>query len=190
MPLFVSSNKITLLSFLLVALTVIITLQLDKKEHQATPSANQPNQSTEADYFMENYTIISVADNGEAFRWLSGKSLTHYMNNVTDLIQPTLQFSDDDQYWLLSAKNGTIEERDTLAFDGDVKIHQLGGRTKALNIYVDHLDISLKENTASTQSKVTVSNNDSQIVATGMQIDFDNRRLRLLSNVKGQYVFD
>lgn len=89
-------------------------------------------------------------------------------------------------------ENDSTKKQDEkkISLDGNVKIQQLNGRTKALNIQTEHLDISITDNSASTESKVTVSDENGEINATGMSINFDEHQLRLLSQVKGHYVFE
>ena len=203
---FLKTKSKSTLTFIGLSLIVTVSaLWLDDKESQPGSSPTTPEESNLPDYFMENYNIISTDIDGNANRWLSGKTLQHYPNGNTNLTQPTLQFSDNEQHWLLLANKGTIqegsrEERNEesedagqegrkLALDGNVKIQQLNGKTKALIIETQHLDISTADNTASTQSEVKVSDENGEISATGMNINFNEHQLQLLSRVKGRYEF-
>jgi len=165
-------------------------LWLDNKKSQPeNESVAALDEVIQTDYFMEDYSITTTDIKGNPFRWLSGSKLEHFSNGDTTLIEPKLQFSQQEQHWLLVAKNGSFQEKDKIILDGGVKIQQLNGKEKALNIETEHLDISLTENIASTNSKVTVSNENGQINAIGMNINFNQHQLRLLSQVKGHYVF-
>jgi len=160
-----------------------------KKTPETTSLLGQPPPQ-QADYFMENYTIISADAKGQPFRWLSGNRLTHYSNQYTALTQPKLQLSIDKQHWLLLAKSGHINKNQKIELDGNVNIQQLNGKEKSLVVKTEHLDVSLSDNTASTKHKVYVNNENGEVNAVGMSINFDQHQLRLLSNVKGHYVFD
>lgn len=184
-------NQNTIITcFGLLALLIVSLLSFNQK-NTSTHSAIQPNNPTkQADFFMTRYNIISTDENGEAVRWLSGKKLEHYSDDITALTEPTLQFSQNEQHWLLSAKNGNIHGEETISFQGDVNIHQLSGKSENLNISTEHIQIDLENNQARTDQAVNVSDENGNVSATGMSIHFDDHRLRLLSNVKGRYDFE
>ncbi|MDH5258558.1 MAG: LPS export ABC transporter periplasmic protein LptC [Gammaproteobacteria bacterium] len=185
-----TKSKSTLTVLGLTALVISSALWLEDKKNLPGSVAAPSEQLRQADYFMENYNITSTDINGNAFRWLSGTRLAHFPNGDTSLSNPSLQFRQQDQHWLVVAKNGEFKGDKKIILDGDVKIQQLNGRTNILNIKTEHLDISLDENIASTDEKVTVSNENGEINATGMNLNLDQRQLRLLSKVKGRYVFE
>ena len=97
-----------------------------------------------------------------------------------------------ENHLLSNQENHSVQKQPDkkITLDGNVRIQQLNGRTKALSIQTKHLDISITDNSASTDSKVTVSDENGEISAIGMNINFDQHQLRLLSQVKGHYVFE
>ena len=188
---FLSNNNKSRFAFIgLASLTLIFLLMLDDKASPPGTAIVNAEQSNLPDYFMESYNIISVDIEGNANRWLSGKKLEHFPNGDPNLLNPTLQFRQKEQHWLLLAEKGNIYEDKTLSLDGNVNIQQLNGKTKALIIQTEHLDILVGENTASTDQKVKVSDENGEINATGMNINFKEHQLQLLSQVKGHYVFE
>jgi len=185
-----TKNKTILTVIGLTALGITSTVWLIDKSNQPEPPSPPPNQGKQTDYFMENYHIISIDKHGNPFRWLSGPKLAYFNNGQTQLQQPTLQFHQQKQHWLLTAKNGNIYNNDKIDLKGNVEIQQLSGQTKSLDIKTEQLEIRLSDNIASTNDKVVVSSENGEIRAQGMRIDFSNHQLSLLSQVKGRYVFE
>lgn len=194
-----TKNKSTLYVIALVLFVIASALWLDvirqgTKDPQLISSGPASIKSNLPDYFMEKYNIISTDINGNAHRWLSGNTLQHYPGGDTNLTRPSLQLSKDQQHWLLLAEKGTIRDNDeqdkSLSLDGNVKIQQLNGKTKPVSIQTEHIDISITENTATTESRVIVSDENGKFTAIGMNVDFDEHELQLLSQVRGHYSFD
>jgi len=185
-----SKSKSALAVTGLTILVVVSSLWLDEKKSLPDTADATPDQSKQADYFMENYKITSTDINGKAYRWLSGEKFEHLPNGDTNLTQPKLRFREKDQHWLLFAENGSIQENKHVTLDGNVNIQQLSEQSSKFNIQTEHLDISINENRASTKNRVTISDKNGEINAVGMDINFDKHQLRLLSQVKGRYVFE
>ena len=185
-----TKNKSALAITGLGLVVIIAALWLEENKNAPVTAVSSPAPENQLDYFMTKYNIISINAEGEAFRWLSGNRLEYFTSGDTHLGSPKFQFSQKSQHWLLTAKDGNLIEDEKITLDGEVTIQQLNGKTKALSIETNHLDISLSDNIAATESEVLVSDENGKINATGMHINFDNHQLRLLSNVKGRYNFE
>lgn len=185
-----TKNKTILIVIGLTTLGISSAVWLIDKGTQPQLTTTLPEQSKQTDYFMENYHIISIDSHGNPFRWLSGPKLAYFNDGQTQLEQPTLQFHQQKQHWLLTANNGNIHNNDKISLKGKVEIQQLSGQAKSLDIKTEQLEILLPENIASTNNNVLVSSENGEIRARGMRIDFNNHQLSLLSQVKGRYVFD
>ncbi len=202
-----TQNKTTLS---VVGLTTVIAgaiLLLDenwfnKKKSSTKNQSLSAKQVNQPDYFMEDYTIITTDSNGNTQQQLSGKKLQRFPNGNTNLTQPKLQFNLQKQHWILFAEKGTIQENNgkdnaSLSLEGNVNVLLLDNtfnnshykKNEAFIIQTEQLNILMADKTASTQQPVRIINENGEINATGLVINFDEQQLQLLSNVKGHYVF-
>lgn len=202
-----NKNKTAISIIGLTGLVISFSLWLADSDFQpgssSTSTALEKQQTNQANYFMEDFNIISTDIKGKAQQWLSGELLQHLPNGNTYLTQPLLQLKQKQQHWLLSAKQGTIKDdkqnhaqqsqqhakNKTLTLHGNVNIQQLNKGTKTLTIQTEHLDIVMAKNIATTRSKIKLSDENGVINAVGLELDFDTQQLRLLSQVKGRYEF-
>lgn len=147
-----------------------------------------PADRVETDYFMQNYTLISTHETGEAHQWLSGKGMTHFSNGETHLDEPQLQLRpDQSSLWQVNAKNGIVHEENNLLLDGEVKVQQLSGDLGYIKIETDKLALSTLTRIARTESKVKLSSDNGIVTANGMIIDLNTQHITLQSQVRGRY---
>ena len=160
-------------------------------ETAVSPTTSISEQPDRPDYFMENFTLIETRDNGEPFRWLSGSQLTHYADGDTKLDHPNLKLlGKNQQLWIANAHNGLIDENQNLTLDGSVQIEQVSGNFQQINIQTQSLMVSLQDQIARSNKRVSLKTDNGSITAIGMVIDMAEHNVQLLSAVKARYAAD
>lgn len=99
-----SKNKSTLLgttAFLFAAFVIVTVVTIDEQEEKtdrestsatsSISSSSSNNEHLQANYFMENYSIISINADGQPHRWLSGEKLSRYPDDTIVLTHPKIQ---------------------------------------------------------------------------------------------------
>ena len=144
-----------------------------------------------SDYILRDFEMTVLdADGGESFslrgplleRDPAGQHLT--------LTTPRFAFPDDEKgHWTATSASAWVSPKaDEVRLLGQMEmlgpVLETGVRTR---FATERLDVFPKLHRASTTEAVTVSQGDSILRATGLQVDMQTDRLHLLSDVKGRY---
>lgn len=182
-----SNNKQPIiLLFVFVAIIVILI-----KAPDTTRSTTPTSASSDTDYYMNDYTIVSTDTEGKAQYWFTGKEMKHYPNKRTYIDNPTITIRNlQKQIWTTHADAGEIADNEELTLDGNIEIEQVNINHPHVKINTDQLVISLHEKIASNESEVNVRMDIGHLNATGMHLDFANNQVLLKSKVSAKYVAD
>lgn len=143
------------------------------------------------DTFVERALITQMDKDGKLYVQFRTPYLTHYpVDDSTRFEQPEFVFFTVDQKpWYLNSEHGfAVTNFDTIVLSKNVNLHQPPGRhnlahtmrTTVLNVYP-------KRKFAETHAPVTITDPNTLVYATGLRVYFDEKRLELLSQVRGQY---
>ncbi|GJM07403.1 MAG: hypothetical protein DHS20C10_11370 [marine bacterium B5-7] len=177
--------------FWLILLTAIASTILLVREVKPVHQHDQALRDQIPDQFMWDVTATKFDEQGVRTSKLYSPHVIHYPKDDTStLTTPKITiYRAPDPAWYIQAKHGTTRQGTTIIhLTDDVRIHQAAGKnnhettllTQALSFYPDR-------HFAETDKPVTMFQPGSYVNATGMQADFINNWVKLLSNARGDY---
>lgn len=142
--------------------------------------------------FVEGARFTLYDDKGFSTNLQSKSALFYAQSDQIDIehIEATLS-NEQGEIIQLSANNGEIQpDSDTLMLSGNVIIEQIVPSDKTWSIESDQISIDRKQAFISSNQAVTIRKDQSVIQATGLNGWLNEKRIELLSNVRGQYAFN
>ena len=153
-----------------------------------TPQTGQA--PLQPDFFMDNPRIRQLNEQGQPVYDLVSEHAAHQVDSdVTELDEPRLQYyrEGDQQPWDMRARYGEVSADGQLVeLNEDVVIEQQLDGQAARRLSTAALTVYPKRDYAETDRKVTIEAGG-VTTATGMQAYFNDGRIELLSNVRGEH---
>ena len=177
-----------------ISLIIVVTLALlslwFQELFKETPIIKAKKDSHFPDYFMENFSLTSLNQQGEPAYIVNGQRLEHFADdNSAELQQPVIEFRSDQGHWSISANRATIYADETVIhLYENVQLRRMAGDNRnPLSIDTEYLKIHTEDKIAETDQLAHLKTGDLELDTQGMV--FDNRQgiLKLLSEVKGRY---
>jgi len=161
---------------------------------QAQPEAVKldSNARHDPDSIVENFSAVKFNKEGTPYFIMSAARMIHYPDNdSTTLETPRLTLlAEDSPPLLATAESGSISRKgDELLLQGGVEVlrdsaliqDQLKLQTESLVINPDH-------DLASSDKAVTITEAQTTVNAIGLELNNKTRTIKLLSNVRSEYV--
>ncbi len=146
----------------------------------------------EFDYYLSVFTLDEMDAQGALKHTLLAENLYHYPDTEqSTLARPRLLFFEDNRrIWEISAQKGLILDTDrSVSLSGEVHIQYAGViDNQDFEVFTDELQIWLDDKHAATADPVRIVQGAGTTWSTGMKVEFDLRRIHLLSDVRGDYV--
>lgn len=143
------------------------------------------------DYYLVNFTLTTMDDNGNPKHKLSADNMYHYPDDDTaNLENPRLVvYQDERDSWEIRADSGLVSEEGKSVFlQGDVFANRLNSQPDhGLEIITRDLTIKPEEETASTEQAIIIKDRYGVTEGVGMHANLKERRFQLMSQVKGNY---
>lgn len=156
------------------------------------PSAFAPQsvqQPLQPDFFMDNPRIRQLDEQGQPVYDMTSDRATHLVNrDVTELDEPRLRYyrEGEQQPWDLRARYGEVSaDGEQVELRQNVIIEQRLGQT-VRRLSTPELSVYPKRDYAETESSVRIEAGG-VTTATGMKAYFNDGRVELLSNVRGEH---
>lgn len=146
------------------------------------------------DYVMADFLLVETDEQGRSGHTLAAELMDHYAaRGESDLVEPRFQFFEEDQLaWRISAVHGTVHDLEQVVrLQGDVQVHYTAtdaGRN--FEIRTETLAVWPTERRAETDAPVRIVQQSGVTEAIGMRARMDDGIIRLLADVRGQYVVD
>ena len=140
------------------------------------------------DYYMEDFTTLTMKQDGTPKNKLSANYMAHYPDDdTTELLKPKLEIFRLDQPSLyMSADKGWIAaDNEVILLTGDVELweeDESGVRTLQVNTSKAH--VLLNQEYAETDQYVKIILNKNITTGIGMRAYFKDSRLEVLNNVR------
>jgi lipopolysaccharide export system protein LptC len=185
----ISQTSILLIASLLTGLAIF--LFSESGDDQAAPASNETN-SNKPNAFIENAVFKLYDEEGFATELHSSKALFYSESAYIDIFLPeiTLTNASGSEIYL-SAKTGRFHPQlEELSLNGDVSIAQLSPASESWSIEGQQFQLNNKTRFISSSQAVTINQNKSTLRAIGLEAWISEKRIELLSNVRGQYVFN
>ncbi len=176
-----------LLALLILAAVIALWFQEDIK--QKLPQISQTDEHF-PDYFMENFSITSIDENGAINYTLQASKMLHYADDDSaELENPVLVFDDTGRKFTLRAERATfLQQENLLHLHDNVSIAR--GSTQQqneLSIETDYLKINTQSRIAETEQTARVKTRELNLTTEGLVYDNKQGILTLTSQVKGIY---
>lgn len=144
--------------------------------------------ATGPDYFMEDFTTLTMNVHGKPKNRLSADYLAHYPHDdSTELVKPRMEIFREDQLPLyIDAEKGRMAgDDDTIHLYGIVRMWEYDDTgARVLEVSTSHVKMQLEEEYAETDSYATIVTGTTVITGTGMRVYLPESRLEVISHEK------
>jgi len=140
------------------------------------------------DYYMEDFTTLTMKENGNPKNKIHAVYMAHYPDNdTTELLKPQMEIFREDKLPLyIAAEKGWVTGDDEAVFlRGAVKVWELDEKgNSTVEINTTDVRVLLDDEYAETDQYATIVTNSSTITGTGMRAFFPERRLEIINHDK------
>lgn len=144
----------------------------------------------EPDYFMENFTTLSMERDGTPKNKLYAEYMAHYPDdNTTELLKPLLEVFRPNELPvnIIADKGWVTADNEVILLSGNVKLWQDNEEgERKLEIVTSDVRILTDQEYAETDKPAILSTKKLIVNATGVRAYFKENRLELLHNVHGK----
>lgn len=179
-----------LLPLVLLALAAIMTWWIESMVSTSAPTVKKSIRH-DPDYIMENLVSTSLDQSGNLDYTMSAVKLAHYPDDDSTVIdKPFIKvYKDAQEVWHVeSAKGIASSEGKEVYLEGRVDIQRLPTELEeAATINTSNVLVKTEENLALTDDRITIKDKNGTTTAMGMRLNFKDKKLELLSEVKGSY---
>ena len=174
---------------IILALLAVATFLLAR---DPSNSVNQPpaRLDTRLDYALRDFTGLLLDKTGNINLQISSPLLRkNAQSEVGTVKSPEIHIKQEDEQWHIMAESAIITaDREFVSLVGDVYIlrrNEISGET--LEITTRDVILRVTPRTASTESLVTIVQQDDRLDALGMNLDIRNNSFELLNEVRATY---
>lgn len=142
------------------------------------------------DYFMENFSVTSLDEQGNPAYILNASRMEHFADdNSAELQLPVIEFRNRQDTWRISARRATIlGDKTVIHLYDDVKLRRMSpGDRGPLSIDTEYLKIHTENRTAETDRPALLKTGELELNTLGMVFDSREGIVKLKSEVKGRY---
>ncbi len=162
-------------------------------QRSVEPVPQQVSEQTqhEPDYYMDEFESTALNLEGKPAYKLYADNLKHYASDDSATLErPHLVvFRSEDEFWDIRAESGLVlNGGETVLLQGEVIILRItASDTEALQIYTSDLTVHPYVKYMKTAAAVKIKDGRGRTAAIGMRADLRQRRVELLSEVRGTY---
>lgn len=175
----------------LIILSVLVTAALGStwimnRMGQEESDVETDGDFQEPDYYMEDFTTLSMRVDGTPKHRLEALYMAHYPDgDMTELIKPTMKiFRVDSTPLHISAEKGWVTaDNEIVLLQGDVTMweeDEAGGRIMEIN--TSEVRVLTEEEYAETDKYATINRDRTTITGTGMRAHFKDSRLEVIDH--------
>ncbi len=179
-------------SLVVIAIVIAMTLVVFSDDEIVPKQLTQNNPTSDkAEAFIEGAQFTLYDNKGFPIDLISDKALFYAHSERIDIEGISGSLSNEiGEVIQLSSKHGQIAaDSNTITLSGSVLIEQTLPENKAWSIQGEEFVIDKQQGFISSNQAVTITRNQSVIQATGLKGWLNEKRIELLSNVRGQYAF-
>lgn len=161
---------------------------------QVLPESFRPDgkKRHDPDAIVENFSASKLDESGMPHFVVAAKKMLHYPDDdSTVLEQPRItMYSGAHPAIHAIAKRGTVSSKgdEIFLYDEIEVMREADARQDALTLQTKYLHIVPEQNLTDTDRAITVTGAHSTLHAVGMEMDSGARTLKLLSQVRSEYV--
>jgi LPS export ABC transporter protein LptC len=181
----------TVLRFVLLGAGAVISTVLFLQTRE--PEINPLKARLSLAYYLDTAKLTGTGSDGETLYEVRTDRASHVvaddsiaMDEVAMVYTP-----DGPQAWNLTANTGRIPaDASVIELSGNVKVQSGSGNRAATTITTEQLSLNPATREARTNDEVIVDYDGRLVNATGLEADLKRNRLKLLSNVHGNFAPD
>jgi len=140
------------------------------------------------DYYLEDFTTLSMDDDGTPKHKLYAVYMAHYPHNDTaELLQPKMEIfrADTPPLFVRAEKGWATNNNEVILLHGQVRMwedDESGARS--LQVDTSEARVLIEEEYAETDQYATIQSRRTNITGTGMRAYFDDKRLEIIKHEK------
>jgi lipopolysaccharide export system protein LptC len=154
----------------------------------ATGSEGKAPGRQDPDYYMQDFTSLSMRDDGTPKDKLQAQYMAHYPDkDTTELTQPKLEvFRRDDTPVYVTADKAWVTSNDNvILLKGKVRLWQNDAAgERSLEVKTSQARVLMKEEYAETDKYATITTKRATITGTGMKAYLKDSRLEVINHDK------
>ena len=154
----------------------------------ADPGSARTADAQAPDYYMEDFSTLTMDQDGKPKNKLSSDYLAHYPHNdSTELVRPRMEiFREDELPLYIDAEKGRLAgDDDTIVLYGIVKMWEYDDTgSPVLEVSTSHVKVLLDEEYAETDNYATIVTGTAVITGTGMRAYLPESRLEVIKHEK------
>lgn len=180
----------TFISLSVVIFFALITLWL-QDAFKETPLAPKIKQKHFPDYFMEDFSVTQMNEQGVPAYVLRAARVQHYSDdNSSEIIAPHVEMRDPQGDWSVAAGRAVVfGDTDIIHLYDQVKIRrEKSAQRDELAIDTSYLKIDAQKKLAETDQPAHISTSSMELDSQGMVFDGARDILKLTSSVRGTHV--
>ncbi len=144
------------------------------------------NPYPDPDYFMQDFTTVSMGNDGLPINKLYAVYMEHNpINDTSELYEPKLEIYRDDNgpFYITADKGWATEDNEVILLRGKVIIWEenIDGNI-TMNIETTDLNVLLVEEYAETDQFATIDTNTTTVTGKGIRAHFDNSLVEILNH--------
>lgn len=145
----------------------------------------------EPDYYMEQFELTSLDEMGVPAYKLYADNMLHYPDDDSATLERPhlILFRDEEEFWDIRAETGLVSNGgESLLLQGGVTVLLINsGDPQVREMLTPELTVRPHEKQAETAAAVIFKDGRGVTRAVGMWADLNERRMELMSNVRGNY---
>ena len=177
--------KIALVLLLLAVFSSWLLKHLGENEQ-----TRQTALSHDPDYYMEDFTTLTMNQDGTPKNRLYADYMAHYQDDdTTELLKPKLEIYRKNRtpIFVTADKGWVTSDNEVILLAGDVYLRENDndGLLK-LEVITSDARILLKQDYAETDKSITINGKHGTVKSVGMRAYLQEERIEFISNVRGK----
>jgi len=141
------------------------------------------------DAYVKDFTLIAMNESGQPDYTLTANLMEHFNDTgESEITQPVFNINRDENSWVISARNGIIDDDNIWVTLKDDVVMLQKDKTPALKLETSKMRFNTKTQIASTDKQVDITQGTLSIKSNGMKFNNITGSLELLAGVNGTYV--
>lgn len=168
-----------------------IWMKNDSRDATTADADQQAKTRHVPDYYMENFEMTTMDDQGRPGSLLVSDKMLHYPDDdSTELNEPVMTlYRETGKPWIVRSERGWVAaDNELVLLSGNVIIERHSGpNNRPVTLYTDRLRIHPKTDFAETDQPVTMISENRKTTAVGMRAYVRKGQLQLLDDVRAHY---
>ena len=151
-------------------------------------SEGEAASSRDPDYYMEDFTSLTMRDDGTPKDRLQALYMAHYPDNdTTELLQPKLEVfrRNNTPVYVTADKGWVTSNNNVILLKGKVRLWENDAAgERSLEVKTSQARVLMKEEYAETSEYATITTKQATITGTGMKAYLKDSRLEVIKHEK------